>query len=59
MTTLADWCRANPHLAAMKIEQLEAALRAIWLQNIEPYAREIARVALTQSSPPKETTDGS
>jgi hypothetical protein len=36
-----------------RIEALETALRVIWLQNMEPYAREIARVALTdhQSAP--------
>ena len=38
---------------ADRILDLEAALRAIWLQNLVPYAREIARVALTdhQSAP--------
>jgi hypothetical protein len=32
--------------SAKRIEQLEAALRDIMLQNVEPYCREIARAAL-------------
>ena len=37
MTALSDWCRANPHLAAMEIEQHKTRIEAL-----EKALREIA-----------------
>ena len=51
MSELSDWCRANPHLASMEIEQHKARIEALEAEvkkwhSAYVAARDLARTAL-------------